>query len=105
MKKERICLFVENDVDILAKISGLCRNGALLFSIPCFCERRVYSYAIFSIAAFFLNTFTPEEQQELLQERLTILQKYHTGIEKQVNPLWENEVSTVHAAIETSCPF
>ncbi|MCI8534570.1 MAG: PadR family transcriptional regulator [Hungatella sp.] len=57
-----------------------------------------YDTNIFSIAAFFLNTFTPEEQQELLQERLTILQKYHTGIEKQVNPLWENEVSTVHVA-------
>lgn len=57
-----------------------------------------YDTNIFSIAAFFLNTFTPEEQQALLQERLTVLQKYHTGIEKQVNPLWENEVPATHAA-------
>ena len=33
---------------------------------------------------FFLSTFTPDEQQELLQERLNILQKYHAGIEKPV---------------------
>ena len=57
-----------------------------------------YDTNIFSIAAFFLNTFTPEEQQELLQKRLTILQKYRTGIEKQVNPLWENEVFATHFA-------
>ncbi len=57
-----------------------------------------YDTNLFSIAAFFLNTFTPEEQQELLQERLTILQKYRTGIGKQVNPLWENEVSATHFA-------
>lgn len=57
-----------------------------------------YDTNIFSIAAFFLNTFTPEEQQKLLQERLTVLQKYRTGIEKQVNPLWENEVSDTHSA-------
>lgn len=57
-----------------------------------------YDTNIFSIAAFFLNTFTPEEQQKLLQKRLTVLQKYRTGIEKQVNPLWENEVSATHSA-------
>lgn len=57
-----------------------------------------YDTNIFSIAAFFLNTFTPEEQQKLLQERLTVLQKYRTGIEKQVNPLWENEVPATHSA-------
>lgn len=57
-----------------------------------------YDTNIFSIAAFFLNTFTPDEQRELLQERLEVLQKYRAGIEKQVNPLWENEVSAVHVA-------
>ena len=57
-----------------------------------------YDTNIFSIAAFFLNTFTPEEQQELLQERLHVLQKYRTGIEKQVTPLWESEVPAIHAA-------
>ena len=53
---------------------------------------------IFSIAAFFLNTFTPTEQQKLLQERLSVLQKYREGIEKQINPLWESEVSAIHSA-------
>lgn len=57
-----------------------------------------YDTNIFSIAAFFLSTFSTDEQQELLEKRLEILQKYHTGIEKQVNPLWENEVSAVHVA-------
>lgn len=57
-----------------------------------------YDTNIFSIAAFFLNTFTPEERQELLQKRLTVLQKYREGIEKQVNPLWESEVPIIHSA-------
>ncbi len=57
-----------------------------------------YDTNIFSIAAFFLSTFTPDEQQELLQERLNILQKYRAGIEQQINPLWENEVSSAHSA-------
>lgn len=57
-----------------------------------------YDTNIFSIAAFFLGVFAPDEQQELLGKRLEILQKYRTGIEKQVNPLWENEVSAVHVA-------
>ncbi len=57
-----------------------------------------YDTNIFSIAAFFLNVFTPDEQQRLLQERLNLLQKYRAGITKQVNPLWENKVSASHAA-------
>ena len=57
-----------------------------------------YDTNIFSIAAFYLNTFTPTEQRELLQERLSVLQKYRKGIEKQVNPLWESEVSSIHSA-------
>lgn len=57
-----------------------------------------YDTNIFSIAAFFLDIFTVDEQQMLLQERLNVLQKYRAGIEKQVNPLWKNEVSAVHVA-------
>ncbi len=57
-----------------------------------------YDTNIFSIAAFFLNTFTSAEQQKLLQERLSVLHKYREGIEKQVNPLWESEVSAIHSA-------
>ena len=57
-----------------------------------------YDTNIFSIAAFFLDTFRPEERQALLQERLAILQKYRAGIEKQVSPLWENEVPATHSA-------
>jgi len=57
-----------------------------------------YDTNIFSIAAFFMSIFTPNEQHELLEKRLEILQKYRIGIEKQVNPLWENEVSAAHVA-------
>lgn len=57
-----------------------------------------YDTNIFSIAAFFLDSFTPDEQQKLLQKRLEVLQKYRAGIEKQINSLWENEVSAVHVA-------
>ena len=57
-----------------------------------------YDTNIFSIAAFFLSTFTPEERQRLLQERLAVLQKYRAGIAKQVNPLWEKEVPATHSA-------
>ena len=57
-----------------------------------------YDTNIFSIAAFFLSIFALDEQQELLEKRLEILQKYRKGIGKQVNPLWENEVSAVHVA-------
>lgn len=57
-----------------------------------------YDTNIFSIAAFFLNVFTPDEQQRLLQERLNLLQKYRAGITEQVDPLWENKVSAIHAA-------
>lgn len=57
-----------------------------------------YDTNIFSVAAFFLNTFTLTEQRELLQERLSVLQKYREGIEKQINPLWESEVSSIHSA-------
>lgn len=57
-----------------------------------------YDTNVFSIAAFFLNTFTPEEQQELLQKRLAVLQKYRTGVENQVSPLWEKEVPANHSA-------
>lgn len=57
-----------------------------------------YDTNVFSIAAFFLNTFTPIEQQELLQKRLSVLQKYREEIEKQITPLWESEVPAIHSA-------
>ncbi len=57
-----------------------------------------YDTNIFSIAAFFLSVFPPEQQQELLQKRLDLLQKYREGIQKQVNPLWESQVPALHAA-------
>lgn len=57
-----------------------------------------YDTNIFSIAAFFLSVFPPQQQQELLQKRLDLLQKYREGIQKQVNPLWESQVPALHAA-------
>ena len=57
-----------------------------------------YDTNIFTIAAFFLGIFSPDEQHGLLEERLEVLQKYRTGIEKQVSPLWEHEVPALHVA-------
>lgn len=57
-----------------------------------------YDTNIFTIAAFFLGTFSPDEQHGLLEERLEVLHKYRTGIEKQVSPLWEHEVPALHVA-------
>lgn len=57
-----------------------------------------YDTNVFSIAAFFLNIFTLDEQRELLQKRLDVLQKYRIGIEKQISPLWESEVPAIHSA-------
>lgn len=57
-----------------------------------------YDTNIFSIAAFFLDTFTPDEQRGLLKKRLFILQKYRAGIEKQIHPLQEDKVSAIHVA-------
>lgn len=57
-----------------------------------------YDTNIFTIAAFFLDAFTFDEQCALLQKRLEILYKYRAGIEKQVNPLWESEVPAIHVA-------
>ena len=53
---------------------------------------------VFSIVAFFLNFFAAEERQELLQNRIELLQKYRSGIEKQDTLSWENEVSPFHVA-------
>ena len=57
-----------------------------------------YDTNVFSIAAFFLNLFEPEEQAMLLQQRIEILQKYRKGIEKQDTPSWEKEVPAFHIA-------
>ena len=57
-----------------------------------------YDTNVFSIAAFFLNLFEPEEQTMLLQQRIEILQSYRKGIEKQDTPSWEKEVPTFHIA-------
>ena len=69
-------------------------TATLRESVTQFC----YDTNIFTIAAFFLDTFPPEEKEELLRQRLAILRKYREGIEKQVDPRWVNEVSAVHVA-------
>lgn len=70
----------------------------LIATLKASCLHFNYDTNIFSIAAFFLNTFPPYEQRDLLQKRLDALQKYRAGIEKQIHPLWENEVSAIHSA-------
>lgn len=57
-----------------------------------------YDTNIFTIAAFFINVFTIDEQSSLLEKRLNILTKYRVGIEKQITPLWENDVPVTHIA-------
>lgn len=55
-----------------------------------------YDTNVFSIAAFFLNLFEPEEQTMLLQQRIEILQKYRKEIDMQDTPSWEKEVPAFH---------
>ena len=57
-----------------------------------------YDTNVFSIAAFFLNLFEPEEQTMRLQQRIEILQKYCKGIDMQDTPSWEKEVPAFHIA-------
>lgn len=57
-----------------------------------------YDTNVFSIAAFFLNLFEPEEQTMLLQQRIEILQKYRKEIDMQDTPSWEKEVPAFHIA-------
>ena len=57
-----------------------------------------YDTNIFTIAAFFMDILETEEKKELLEKRLNILQSYLTGISKQDNEAWEQEVSAFHVA-------
>ena len=53
---------------------------------------------IFSIAAFFIDFFEPDEQKKLLEERLENLNQYLLGIRSQVTKSWEEQVSPFHVA-------
>lgn len=53
---------------------------------------------IFSIAAFFIDFFEPDEQKQLLEKRLEHLHKYLMGIENQMTESWKNQVAPFHAA-------
>lgn len=53
---------------------------------------------IFSIAAFFIDLFEPDEQKQLLEKRLENLHKYLQGIERQVTESWKKQVSSFHVA-------
>ena len=57
-----------------------------------------YDTNIFTIAAFFMDILEAEEKKELLKKRLNILQSYLTGISKQDNEAWQQEVSAFHVA-------
>ena len=57
-----------------------------------------YDTNIFSITAFFLDRFPRAEQQDLLEKRLTILNGYLSGIEKQDTKQWREKVSPYHVA-------
>ena len=53
---------------------------------------------IFSIAAFFIDFFEPDEQKQLLEQRLENLYHYLKGIENQVTESWKNRVASFHVA-------
>lgn len=57
-----------------------------------------YDTNIFSIAAFFLNIFSIEEQITLLQKRLSFLQAYKNGIENEITKLEKNKTPSIHIA-------
>lgn len=57
-----------------------------------------YDTNIFTIAAFFIDTFDVDEKRELLEKRLELLQSYLVGINKQVSAKWEQAVSASHVA-------
>ncbi len=57
-----------------------------------------YDTNIFSIAAFFLNVFSIDEQITLLQKRLSVLQAYKNGIENEIKKLEKTETPIVHIA-------
>ena len=57
-----------------------------------------YDTNIFTIAAFFIDILEAEEKKELLKKRLDILHSYLTGISRQDNELWQQEVSALHVA-------
>lgn len=57
-----------------------------------------YDTNIFTIAAFIMDILETEEKKELLEKRLDILQSYLTGIRKQDNEAWKQEVSPFHVA-------
>lgn len=57
-----------------------------------------YDVNVFSIAAFFMDSFNSAEQKQLLEKRLDNLTKYLRGIERQVTASWEEQVSPFHAA-------
>lgn len=57
-----------------------------------------YDTNVFTIAAFFIDILGTEEKKKLLEERLNTLQSYLSGISKQDNELWEQEVPASHVA-------
>lgn len=57
-----------------------------------------YDTNIFTIAAFMMDILETEEAKALLEKRLDILQSYLTGIRKQDNETWRQEVPAFHAA-------
>ena len=57
-----------------------------------------YDTNIFSITAFFLDCLPEKEQKTLLEQRMTVLQEYLAGIQKQHTEEWEKQVNPYHVA-------
>lgn len=57
-----------------------------------------YDTNVFSIAAFFLDFFEPNEQISLLKRRAEILKKYIVGIEKWISQQGDEAIPLHHVA-------
>lgn len=57
-----------------------------------------YDTNIFSITAFFLDCLPEKEQKTLLEQRMTVLQEYLAGIQKQHTEEWKKQVNPYHVA-------
>ena len=57
-----------------------------------------YDVNIFSIAVFFIGVYSCSEQENLLAKRLSILQKYLDGIDKQIANLSNLGVPSISIA-------
>lgn len=73
-------------------------EAALQDTLKAFILQFDYDATAFSIAAFLLDVFPPEERQALLEQRLAMLERCRAGLAQQLTAAWERETPAFHAA-------